>query len=49
LGVLLAFMLLWNMLGALILLPALAQFLLIRKTVKLEATVGHQAIAGGTC
>jgi len=45
-GLLLAFMFLWNMLGALILLPALAQFLLIRKTVKPEETMGHEAIAG---
>jgi predicted RND superfamily exporter protein len=31
-GVLLAFMFLWNMLGALILLPALAQLLLVKRT-----------------
>jgi hypothetical protein len=47
-GLLLAFMFLWNMLGALILLPALARFLLIRQTVSPAPTVGHQATAGST-
>jgi hypothetical protein len=42
-GLLLAFMFLWNMLGALILLPALAQFLLVRQTVKPGPTVEHPA------
>jgi len=44
-GLLLAFMFLWNMLGALILLPALAT-LLIRPTAKPEATLGHPATVG---
>ena len=39
-GILLAFMFLWNMLGALVLLPALAQFLLSpRRSAKASATV----------
>jgi uncharacterized protein len=35
-GLLLAFMFLWNMLGALILLPALAHFLLVKKVKRTE-------------
>ena len=40
-GILLAFMFLWNMLGALILLPALAYFLLPQpKPVEAEPNAG---------
>ncbi len=37
-GILLAFMFLWNMLGALILLPALAYFLLPRSSLAIDST-----------
>ena len=53
-GILLTFMFIWNMLGALILVPALSHFLLqgeSRKAQKAEADYSHNdnnAIAGGT-
>jgi len=40
-GVLLAFMFLWNMLGALILLPALAQLLLVKRTAAPGGATGR--------
>ena len=40
-GVLLAFMFLWNMLGALILLPALAQLLLVKRTATPGGATGR--------
>ncbi|PXW97522.1 hypothetical protein C7444_104124, partial [Sphaerotilus hippei] len=45
-GLLLAFMFLWNMLGALVLLPALAHWLL-RPLVKAAAPVPAAAGTGG--
>jgi predicted RND superfamily exporter protein len=45
-GLLLAFMFLWNMLGALVLLPALAHFLL-RPSVRPNATAAHRCGRAG--
>ena len=45
-GLLLAFMFLWNMLGALILLPALASFLLVAKPSPASSSVGGAPIVG---
>ena len=42
-GILLAFMFIWNMLGALILLPALAHFLLPQAQVSSEPSLGEPA------
>ncbi|MBV2133310.1 MMPL family transporter [Pseudomonas sp. MAP12] len=53
-GILLTFMFVWNMLGALVLIPALSHFLLqgeSRKVEQVEAEFSHNnnnAIAGGT-
>ena len=47
-GILLAFMFLWNMLGAMILLPALAYYILPQpKPAAAETTVAHGVIATG--
>jgi predicted RND superfamily exporter protein len=40
-GILLTFMFLWNMLGALILIPALSYFLLNKVEVEIEVEVGE--------
>ena len=45
-GLLLAFMFLWNMLGALILLPALAYFLLPSKEASATHAIGQESTAG---
>jgi len=45
-GVLLAFMFLWNMLGALILLPALARLLLVKKTTSTPGLATEQLAPG---
>jgi predicted RND superfamily exporter protein len=46
-GLLLAFMFLWNMLGALILLPALSYFLLARNRASPVHGTGQEITAGG--
>jgi uncharacterized protein len=43
-GILLAFMFIWNMLGALLLLPALAHFLLTPTRPPFAATVAFDAV-----
>jgi hypothetical protein len=45
-GLLLAFMFLWNMLGALILLPALASFLLVGKQGHRQSSSEDAVVAG---